>query len=172
MVCMMAQTHYLMAAPLPSLVFKKAEFIAVMFKLELRIASVASREVIEEDVRYSNIAKLSWTIQQLFFLIKSCCWYWLNLQKIPLTTLMCIPLLSVIWCIQVIDKIGICDPCILTTEQHTWRRHSANNANVCYLVLDIGKPTLSLCKCMWWMKILLCRGNAISDQLLFLGWIH
>ena len=67
MVWMMAQTHYLMAAPLPSLVFKKAEFIAVMFKLELRIASVASREVIEEDVRYSNIAKLSWTIRQFFF---------------------------------------------------------------------------------------------------------
>ena len=42
-------------------------FIVVMFKLGLQIASVESREVIKEDVRYSNIAKLSWTIRQFFF---------------------------------------------------------------------------------------------------------
>ena len=132
MVCMMAPTHYLMAAPLPSLVFKKAEFIAVMFKLELRIASVASREVIKEDVRYSNIAKLSWTIQQLFFLIKSCCWYWLNLQKIPLTTLMCIPLLSVIWCIQVVNR----------QNRYLWSMH------LNYRAAHMKKTFCKQCKCL------------------------
>jgi hypothetical protein len=37
---------------------------------------------------------------------------------------MCIPLLSVIWCIQVIDKIGICDPCILNYRSaHTQKKN-------------------------------------------------
>ena len=95
MVCMMAQTHYLMVAPLPSLVFKKVEFIAVMFKMELQIAFVASREVTKEDVRY-NIAELllgdNGTI--LIFVIKKLVLILIKFKRIPLISFLCMPLLS------------------------------------------------------------------------------
>ena len=91
---MMAQTHYLMAAPLPSLVFKKAEFIAVMFKLELRIAFVASREVIKEDVTILAELLLGDNGTILIFVIKKLVLILIKFKRIPLISFLCMPLLS------------------------------------------------------------------------------
>ena len=129
MVWMMAQTHYLMAAPLPSLVFKKVEFIAVMFKMELQIAFVASREVTKEDVRY-NIAELllgdNCTI--LLFVIKKLLLILIKFKRIPLTSLLWMPLLS--W-YDVTRQPGVIDNfvkknCSIKTQLY-WNLHIVEN---------------------------------------------
>lgn len=96
MVYMMAQTHYLMAVQSPSLVFKYSEFIVAMSKLGLQIASVASMEVLKEDVRY-NIAELLLLeygkVAHFFFFIKKLLLISVKFKEILLSSLMCIPLL-------------------------------------------------------------------------------
>lgn len=74
MVYTMAQTHCSMIMSFPSLVFKRVEFIAVMFRLELQIASALQRKVRKEDARY-DIAKLIFMGKFHYFLLYYYCFH-------------------------------------------------------------------------------------------------